>query len=88
MVVLSLAQDRGGYIWAGTEGGVYRYDGYRFQLIGQAMGAALFHRNEVETSRIAHIHYRMRPKRGRWPSSRSNFPHVLILLLSTRGVYS
>ncbi len=38
MVVLSLAQDRGGYIWAGTEGGLYRYDGYRFQLMGPAMG--------------------------------------------------
>src|SRR5271168_2479320 len=38
LVVLSLAQDRAGYIWAGTEGGLYRYDGTRFQLIGVAQG--------------------------------------------------
>src|SRR5258708_2056948 len=37
-VVLSLAQDHVGYIWAGTEGGLYRYDGTRFRLMGQAEG--------------------------------------------------
>jgi two-component system cell cycle sensor histidine kinase/response regulator CckA len=38
LVVLSLAQDRDGYIWAGTEGGLYRYDGTRFRLAGAAEG--------------------------------------------------
>ncbi len=38
LVVLSLAQDRAGYIWAGTEAGLYRYDGTRFQLMGPQMG--------------------------------------------------
>lgn len=38
LVVLSLAQDRAGYIWAGTEGGLYRYDGTRFHLMGQPEG--------------------------------------------------
>jgi PAS domain S-box-containing protein len=38
LVVLSLAQDHEGYIWAGTEGGLYRYDGTRFRLIGQEDG--------------------------------------------------
>src|SRR5215831_11470808 len=38
LVVLSLAQDQDGYIWAGTEGGLYRYDGTRFRLMGQAEG--------------------------------------------------
>ena len=38
LVVLSLAQDRAGYVWAGTEGGLYRYDGTRFRLIGQEEG--------------------------------------------------
>src|SRR6516162_7353477 len=37
-VILSLAQDQAGYIWAGTEGGLYRYDGTRFHLMGQAEG--------------------------------------------------
>jgi PAS domain S-box-containing protein len=37
-VVLSVAQDRTGYIWAGTEGGLYRYDGTRFHLMGEAEG--------------------------------------------------
>jgi signal transduction histidine kinase/DNA-binding response OmpR family regulator/ligand-binding sensor domain-containing protein len=38
MVILSLAQDRAGYIWAGSEGGLYRYDGTRFRLMGTAEG--------------------------------------------------
>ncbi len=38
LVVLSLAQDHAGYIWAGTEDGLYRYDGTRFRLMGQAEG--------------------------------------------------
>jgi signal transduction histidine kinase/CheY-like chemotaxis protein len=38
MAVLSLAQDGEGYIWAGTEGGLYRYDGTRFRLMGAAEG--------------------------------------------------
>jgi signal transduction histidine kinase/CheY-like chemotaxis protein/ligand-binding sensor domain-containing protein len=38
MAVLSMAQDRAGYIWAGTEGGLFRYDGTRFRLMGQAEG--------------------------------------------------
>jgi ligand-binding sensor domain-containing protein len=33
LTVLSLAQDGAGYIWAGTEGGLYRYDGTRFRLM-------------------------------------------------------
>jgi signal transduction histidine kinase/ligand-binding sensor domain-containing protein/CheY-like chemotaxis protein len=37
-VILSLAQDQAGYIWAGTEGGLYRYDGTRFRLMGQPEG--------------------------------------------------
>jgi ligand-binding sensor domain-containing protein len=38
MVILSLVQDRAGYIWAGSEGGLYRYDGTRFRMIGPADG--------------------------------------------------
>ena len=38
LVILSLAQDSAGYIWAGTEGGLYRYDGTRFRLMGPAEG--------------------------------------------------
>src|SRR5436305_15170029 len=37
-VVLSLAQDIQGYIWVGTAGGVYRYDGTHFRLMGQTEG--------------------------------------------------
>ena len=33
LAVLSLAQDRAGYIWAGSEGGLYRYDGSHFRLM-------------------------------------------------------
>jgi signal transduction histidine kinase/CheY-like chemotaxis protein len=38
LVVLSLAQDGDGYIWAGSEGGLYRYDGSRFRLMAAADG--------------------------------------------------
>jgi signal transduction histidine kinase/CheY-like chemotaxis protein/streptogramin lyase len=38
LVILSLAQDGAGYIWAGSEGGLYRYDGTRFRLISSAEG--------------------------------------------------
>ncbi|HTR37037.1 MAG TPA: ATP-binding protein [Bryobacteraceae bacterium] len=38
LVVLSLTQDSAGYIWAGSEGGLYRYDGTRFQLMGPDKG--------------------------------------------------
>ena len=38
LVILSLVQDRAGYIWAGTEGGLYRYDGTRFRLMASVEG--------------------------------------------------
>ncbi len=38
LAVLSLAQDGAGYIWAGSEGGLYRYDGTRFRLMSAAEG--------------------------------------------------
>jgi len=36
--VTTLAQDRPGYLWAGTENGLYRFDGHRFQQYGAAQG--------------------------------------------------
>lgn len=38
LAILSLAQDGAGYIWAGSEGGLYRYDGTRFHLMATAEG--------------------------------------------------
>jgi signal transduction histidine kinase/CheY-like chemotaxis protein len=38
LAILSLAQDGAGYIWAGSEGGLYRYDGTRFRLMAGAEG--------------------------------------------------
>ena len=35
---LALAQDGAGYLWVGTEGGLFRYDGTRFRLMGLAQG--------------------------------------------------
>src|SRR5258708_5186131 len=34
VAVNSIAQDSDGYIWAGTQAGLYRYDGTRFSLVG------------------------------------------------------
>ena len=36
--VTSLAQDRVGYLWVGTQNGLYRYDGSQFQRYGAAEG--------------------------------------------------
>src|ERR1035441_5382023 len=38
LAILSLAQDGAGYIWAGSEGGLYRYDGTRFGLMAATEG--------------------------------------------------
>ncbi len=38
LVILALAQDGAGYMWAGTEAGLYRYDGARFRLMSAAEG--------------------------------------------------
>lgn len=38
--VLSLLQDKVGYLWVGTEAGLYRYEGSRFRLMGAAEGLA------------------------------------------------
>ncbi|HZP67088.1 MAG TPA: two-component regulator propeller domain-containing protein, partial [Rudaea sp.] len=36
--VTQLLQDAYGFIWAGTDDGLYRYDGYQFELIGSEQG--------------------------------------------------
>jgi len=38
LTVLALTQDGAGYLWAGSEGGLYRYDGTRFHLMAAAAG--------------------------------------------------
>src|ERR1039457_3777716 len=38
LAILALAQDGAGYIWAGSEGGLYRYDGTCFGLMAATEG--------------------------------------------------
>ncbi|HJU82827.1 MAG TPA: diguanylate cyclase [Holophagaceae bacterium] len=38
LAVLSMLQDRQGFMWMGTEDGLYRYDGHRFQDFGTRDG--------------------------------------------------
>ena len=38
--VTALATDTKGFIWAGTENGLFRYDGYHFQWVGRTPGKA------------------------------------------------
>jgi len=38
--ICCIAQDKTGYLWAGTENGLYRYDGSQFQRYGEAEGLA------------------------------------------------
>jgi len=51
LAILSLAQDGAGYVWAGSEGGLYRYDGARFRLMAAA--EALPCTSEVHTLHVA-----------------------------------
>jgi signal transduction histidine kinase/CheY-like chemotaxis protein len=51
LTILSLAQDGAGYIWAGSEGGLYRYDGTRFHLM--AAGEGLPCATEVHALHVA-----------------------------------
>jgi signal transduction histidine kinase/CheY-like chemotaxis protein/streptogramin lyase len=51
LTILSLAQDGAGYIWAGSEGGLYRYDGTRFRLLASAEGLPCA--SEVHTLHVA-----------------------------------
>jgi len=51
LAILSLAQDGAGYIWAGSEGGLYRYDGTRFRLMAAAEGLPCA--TEVHTLHVA-----------------------------------
>ncbi len=51
LAILSLAQDGAGYIWAGSEGGLYRYDGTRFRLMASAEGLPCA--SEVHTLHVA-----------------------------------
>jgi ligand-binding sensor domain-containing protein len=36
--IASLAQDRTGFLWVGTQNGLYRYDGGQFQAFSEAQG--------------------------------------------------
>jgi len=38
LAILSIAQDAQGFLWTGTESGLYRYDGTRFHLMDAAEG--------------------------------------------------
>src|SRR6266545_1420699 len=48
MVIQCLLQDRTGFIWAGTQNGLYRFDGDRFQEFGRAEG--------LPSSRVEWLH--------------------------------
>lgn len=37
-LILTLFQDRRGFLWAGTEDGLFRYDGREFERYGRAEG--------------------------------------------------
>jgi len=40
LTVTALVQDRAGFLWAGTENGLYRFDGSRFRRFGRRQDAA------------------------------------------------
>ncbi|RFP09259.1 diguanylate cyclase [Duganella sp. BJB475] len=41
LTVTALAQDRAGYLWAGTENGLYRFDGSRFHRYGRLQDSSV-----------------------------------------------
>jgi len=38
LVITQIAQDHRGFLWIGTENGLFQYDGHRFQLFGMSEG--------------------------------------------------
>ena len=48
LATTSLAQDDEGYLWVGTEGGLFRYDGQRFKNFGTAGGLTDLLVNDVQ----------------------------------------
>ncbi|USX17258.1 ATP-binding protein [Oxalobacteraceae bacterium OTU3CAMAD1] len=48
LVVMALAQDRAGYLWVGTENGLFRFDGNRFQRIDHGLDDALINALHVD----------------------------------------
>ncbi len=45
--VYALLQDRQGYLWIGTEGGVAKYDGEKFQIFMKEDGLVALHVNDI-----------------------------------------
>lgn len=41
LLVQSIYQDRGGFLWISTQGGIFRYDGDRFRKFGRGLGLPL-----------------------------------------------
>jgi signal transduction histidine kinase/CheY-like chemotaxis protein len=48
--ILALQQDRQGYLWASTEGGLFRYDGDRFRPFGASSAAKKANSNAMHLS--------------------------------------
>ena len=53
--VTTLAQDRPGYLWAGPENGLYRFDGHRFQQYGAAGLAVIDAEVNRQAAMIAYL---------------------------------
>jgi signal transduction histidine kinase/ligand-binding sensor domain-containing protein len=47
-IIQSIAQDQQGFIWLGTEGGLYKYDGYEFTTYQQEASATPSYPNDIE----------------------------------------
>ena len=48
-IIQSIAQDHLGFIWIGTEGGLYKFDGYEFTLYSQDNHNSTSISNDIET---------------------------------------
>src|ERR1017187_3483845 len=48
--ILALQQDRQGFLWASTEGGLFRYDGDRFRPFGANSAAKKANSNSMHSS--------------------------------------
>src|SRR6478672_11534946 len=50
LTILCLHQDREGYLWVSTEGGIFRYDGDRFRPFAAKSGTRTGHTYSMHTS--------------------------------------
>lgn len=74
--VLHMLQDRAGFIWVGTDDGLYRYDGYRFDAFGLDHGLLSTAIDSMHEDRAGRLWVGSHAGLGLWNGDRFEPRHV------------